>query len=242
MIRPVRALIGPVAVAGALLTAGCTSGTGDDAAPDVDAEPASTAATGDGAGDPGAEGSHEAAAPDGTASETGGNGPATPDQVAAAESLCPVLWSWVTDVGDTFNAASTAMPDLPAAQQRRDRWNLMLDDLEELDRQLLVDVGPLGDDTVLAPLIVEIETGLGSSLELIEGLRTLIDETPEIDEERPQSRASQLIVRVEKVIDVVKPELAPHDTDGSLIASFQQVPACQHAVKDVDDGTPQFNG
>jgi hypothetical protein len=26
-----------------------------------------------------------------------------------------------------------------------------------------------------------------------------------------------------------------------MIASFQQVPTCQHAVKDVDDGTPQYN-
>jgi hypothetical protein len=161
--------------------------------------------------------------------------------VAAAETLCPVMWTWVTEVGDTFNGASLEMSGLPAAEQRRQRWFEMFDEIEGLDRQLLVDVEPLADDPVLSPLVADIETGITASLSTLDDLRDLLVDTPEVDEGPHQDRTSQLVIRVEKVIDVVKPELSDHDQDGRMIASFQQVPTCQHAVKDVDDGTPQYN-
>jgi hypothetical protein len=164
------------------------------------------------------------------------------DRVAAAEALCPVMWTWVTDVGDSFNEAAMETKDLATAEQRRQRWFEMLDEMESLDRQLLVDVEPLAADPILSPLVADIEVGVRDSLSVIDDIRTLIDDTHEIDERPYQDRTSQVIIRVEKVIDVAKPELAEHDADGTLIVAFQQVPSCQQAVKDVDNGSTQFNG
>jgi hypothetical protein len=154
---------------------------------------------------------------------------------AAAAALCPIMWEWVQQVGAAFNDAAADVAELPEPEQRRSRWFEGLDRMVALDEQLLADVRPLADDEVLAPLVVDIDGGVEASLREIDDIRALFMEAPEIDEQRHQARTSQIIVRVEKVIDVAKPELADHDTDGTLIAAFAQVPSCRHSLKDVPD-------
>ena len=182
----------------------------------------------------------------GGCSSSPSDGAAASVSVESAEAFCPVLWSWVTEMGETFNAAAQDMFDLDEPEARRQRWFDALDRMEALDRRLLTDIEPIADEAdgiVLRPLVAEVSSGVADSLAELENMRELIVGSPEIDERpRHQDRSAQLIVRVEKVIDVVKPELAALDPDGLLRQAFGQVPSCQHAVKDVDDGTARYNG
>jgi len=70
----------------------------------------------------------------------------------------------------------------------------------------------------------------------------LLTDDPELDEERHQIRTSQIIVRIEKVIDLPKPDIDEHDSDGNLLEAFRAEPSCQHAIRGVDDGTARANG
>lgn len=162
--------------------------------------------------------------------------------VAAAEALCPVMWTWVKAVGEAFNEASHAVSQVDDAEGRREEWMNAFDRIEALDRQLLTDVAIFRDDPILAPVIAEIERDMPLSLAELDDIRALFAERPELDEERHQARTSQVIVGIEKVIDLPKPSLAPLDTDGTLIPAFQSVPSCQQSIKDVDDGSTQANG
>lgn len=161
--------------------------------------------------------------------------------VAAAESLCPVMWTWVKDVGATFNDTARAVGEIDDVGDRRRRWMEGFDAIEDLNDQLIVDVGRYRDDPILAPLVAEIERDMPRSTAELEAMRDLFVEQPEVDDERHQVRTSQIIVRIEKVVDLPKPELAGLDTDGTLIPAFRSVPSCQHSMKDVDDGTIQSN-
>jgi hypothetical protein len=166
----------------------------------------------------------------------------TTDPVVSAERLCPVMWDWVEDMGAIFNAASRAMADLEPGEERRSRWFDAIDELEQRNEQLLTDVDGLGDDPILAPLVADIESGMVGSMAELDDIRALFAEDPSIDDdERHQNRTAQLIVRVEKVIDLPKPELADHDVDGALIAAFRSVPSCRQSIKDADDGSTEAN-
>jgi hypothetical protein len=166
--------------------------------------------------------------------------PSFDDKVAAADSICPIMWQWVKDVGAAFNGAAGDVAGIDAPRDRRDRWYDGFDEMESLNLALLADTTLLADDPVLTPLLVDINSGVVTSLAEIDDLRALLRDTPEVDAERHQARTQQLIVRVEKVIDVVKPELAEYG-DPDLIAAFRGVPSCQHSIKDADDGTPRAN-
>lgn len=164
-----------------------------------------------------------------------------PDPVGAAEFLCPVMWTWVKDVGDVFNRASQAVGDIETAEARRQRWFAAFDEIDGLNAQLVVDVGPHRDDPILGPLVAEIERDVPLAGEELDDIRALFSESPEIDERRHQDRTAQVIVRIEKVIDLPKPSLARLDVDGTLTPAFQSVPTCQHSIRDVDDGRIQTN-
>lgn len=162
--------------------------------------------------------------------------------VQAAETLCPVMWQWVTDVGMTFNEAAADVADIDGAGARRERWFTAFDEIERLDEGLSLDLAALRHDPVLAPLVAEIERDLPLAQDELDDIRNLFDEHPEIDEQQHQDRTMQVIVRLEKVIDLPKPELSRLDTDGTLTPAFQSVPSCQQSIKDVDDGSTQANG
>jgi hypothetical protein len=151
-----------------------------------------------------------------------------------------VLWDWAKAIGGAFNDASVDVANIADPADRGDRWLRALDEMDELDRVLVVDVYAL--DRVPAGIGSADEQGVDRSLSEIDDLRELIETTPEVDEQRHQVRTSQLVVRIEKVIDVVKPRLAELDVDGSMIPAFTSVPSCQHAVKDANDGVPRANG
>lgn len=162
--------------------------------------------------------------------------------VGAAEVICPIMWEWVTEVGDAFNGASHDVADLDNPEGRRNRWSEAFDEIEQLDDELIAQVMPYTGDQFLGLLVDEIVDGMEASRAELADLRELLDSSPEVDEGRHQDRTAQLIVRVEKLIDLVKPEMAGLDEDGTLIPAFQTVPSCQHALKDVDDGVPRDNG
>lgn len=193
-------------------------------------------------GDPRAAGEGEESTGDPSSTTSTAAGPASEEAVAAAEELCPIMWTWVTDVGRAFNEAAEAVGDIADIDRRRARWEEAFVEIERLDAALLVDLGPLADDPVLAPLVAEIVRDLPLAQEELDGIRRLFVDRPEVDEQRHQVRTSQIIVRIEKVIDLPKPDLRPLDTDGTLLPAFRRVVACQHAIRDVDDGTTTYNG
>lgn len=172
---------------------------------------------------------------------TAADEPSHTDIVAAAERLCPVMWDWVKDMGDAFNAASSDVASIDDAGGRRDRWLAALLEMRSLNDRLQRDVAAMSDAEVIAGLIDEILDDVPRSNEEIESLEALIQSSPEVDEERHQARTAQLIVRVEKVIDLPKPDLVPLDPNGVLLPAFREVPSCQHSIRDVDVGTVQVN-
>ncbi len=163
------------------------------------------------------------------------------DVVVAAETLCPVVWEWVKFVGDAFNDAAGDVASIDAPAARRRRWADALDRIEESTDQLGRNVGVHRDDPILGPLVAEIERDLPRSRAEIDEIRDLFRDSPEIDEGRHQDRTVQVIVRIEKVIDLPKPDLGELDLDGTLMAGFRRVPSCQHAIRDVDDGVARSN-
>ncbi len=162
------------------------------------------------------------------------------ERVAAGEALCGALWTHIKAIGKAFNEGAGDVATIERSQDRRARWLAVLDEMRSLNDSLADEVGKL-DQPRLEPMVVDIVAGVERANSELDDLSELIADTPELDEERHQRRTSQLIVRIEKVVDVVKPEMADYE-DADLVAAWRTVPACQHAVKDVDDGTPRSNG
>jgi len=160
----------------------------------------------------------------------------------AAEILCPVMWTWVKGIGGAFNAASGDVASVDSPDGRRARWGQAFDEMISLNEALDADLMAMTGNAVLAPIVGEILRDLPLSSAEVEDIRRLLTDQPDIDELRHQERTMQLIVRVEKVISLAKPSMAGLDPTGDLIPAFREVPSCQHALDDVDDGTPQANG
>ncbi len=162
----------------------------------------------------------------------------------AAAVACPVLWDWTKSIGRAFNDAGRDVAEIDDAALRRQRWLDALDEMEQLNGRLAVSVAAWADDDpILGPLAVEIERDLPGSNTELDDIRRLIAETPEVDEEADdQIRAGTLITRVEKVIELPKPDFVVDDPDGVLLAAFQDEPSCQHVVRGADDGRVQANG
>lgn len=174
------------------------------------------------------------------------SGPGAPaidrDATAAAETLCPIMWDWVKNIGGAFNDASRDVAEIDDPSQRRDRWRAAFDEMEALNGDLDRQISAFPTDETLGPLVAEITRDIPRANGELDALRQLLDDHPEIDEQRHQARTQQLIVRVEKVVDLPKPDLAALDIDGSLLPAFREVPSCQQSIRDADGGRPQSNG
>lgn len=179
----------------------------------------------------------------------GASGPAPTNAAAAvagdddrviATAICEPMWAWITGVGDRFNETSRELKDLPEGDARRDAVLTMLDDIEASGADLLVTLDALAGP-ITEELVAEVAAGMEGSIAELADIRQLVIDTPELDTGGPQLRLSQVIVRIEKVIDLPKPSLAAYE-DPELAAAFVAVPACQHAVKDANDGSPRYNG
>lgn len=169
--------------------------------------------------------------------------PATEEDVLdAAHSLCPIVWDYVKGVGEVFNDAASDVASIPTGDERRARWLGALADVEALALELGPATEPWSEHPALSPLIAEIERDIPRALSEVEDIRDLFAQRPELDDERHQVRTQQVIVRIEKVIDLPKPDLTPNDPDGMLREVFRTVPSCQHAIRGADDGTPRANG
>jgi hypothetical protein len=162
------------------------------------------------------------------------------DDRLAAVAICEPLWNWITGIGDRFNETSRAFKDVPEGAPRQDAILAMLDDMAMSGSDLVGSLRTL-DGTLTQRLVDDVATGMAGSLAEIDDIRTLVLDTPELDTDRPQLRLSQVIVRIEKVIDLPKPSLAAY-SDVALTDLFIETRACQHAVKDANDGRQQYNG
>lgn len=160
--------------------------------------------------------------------------------LTAGEELCPVLWDFAKGIGEIFNTASGDVSAIASGDDRRLRWHEALDEMQARDDLLAEVVGGM-TDPVLLPIKADILAGIDKSKQELASLHALLDGHPEVDDESHLPRTAQLIVRVEKVIDVVKPEMKDYD-NRQLIDTWRNIPSCQHSVKDVNDGTPQANG
>lgn len=165
---------------------------------------------------------------------------ASADQPAAT-AICDPLWRWITGVGDRFNETSRGLKDLPEGEPRRTAVLGMLDDIRASGAAVVVELEALAAGPALERLVADVADGMQRSYDELDDLRRLVLDTPEFDQGRPQPRLSQVIVRIEKVIDLPKPRLATYG-DPALTAAFAAVPSCQHAVKDANDATPRYNG
>lgn len=166
--------------------------------------------------------------------------PTYDDKVAAAAVFCPLMWDAYRSLSEAFNRVSLTMKDLPAPVDRRARWEKAFLEMEETEQQLAATLEGL-DVPVLELAREQVLEGLELSGAEIDDIRLLFVDSPEIDEQRHQARTQQIVVRVEKVIDLIKPEMSVY-RDPEMIEAFRTVPACQHAVKDVDDGIGRANG
>ncbi len=173
---------------------------------------------------------------------TANQAPTSKEALAAAEQICPVMWTWVKDVGAAFNLASADVASIDDPAERRIRWEAAFGEIETLNQRLADDLARYRRDEILGPLVAEVERDLPLASEELDDIRQLFVDYPEIDEEPHQVRTSQVIVRMEKVIDLPKPDLKPLDPDGVLVAAFRQVASCQQSIRDVDDGDTRSNG
>ncbi len=164
------------------------------------------------------------------------------DETLAAETICPLMWTWVQDIGVIFNGASSEVATIADPQDRRSRWLEAFDEMDTRNTELNEAVDAYGLDPILGPIVTEIQRDIPLATDELNDIRSMIADTPEVDEGRHQNRTSQLLLRIEKVIDLPKPELAQLDTSGSLIAAFGTVPSCQNSVKDVAVGSTQDDG
>ena len=164
------------------------------------------------------------------------------DLTAAAEALCPPTWEWVKAIGAAFNDAAEDVRSIDSAEGRRARWFDALSEMRALDAGLGDTIEPWADDPVLGPIVAQMQRDLPKADDELDDLRSLFEQFPDLDDGPSQGRTQQLIVRVEKVIDLPKPDLDEIDPSGALGATFAAVPACQHSMKGANDGQSRFNG
>lgn len=162
----------------------------------------------------------------------------TPDEAAAAATaLCPVLLDHLSAIGAAFNRAAEDVATLETGADRRVRWMAALDEMEQDNAELRDALDGLDGAGVaaLVPIVADVRAGADASDDVLDDIRALFDEDPTIDDQRHQMRTSQVIVRVEKVISRVRPEMNDYG-DPALNAAFRDHDNCRNAVREVDDG------
>lgn len=159
---------------------------------------------------------------------------------AEAGRFCDVVWGWYKTTTGRFNDMSDAARQEPDPSARRVLLFEAFDDFEQASRDLADDVAEFTEGP-MATLADQVVADVPASLDAVDEMRLVVEADPEIDEQRPQMRLSQLIILMEKVIDLPKPDITA-DSDPDLVAAVQAVPACQFAVKGADDGVGRYNG
>lgn len=159
---------------------------------------------------------------------------------AEAEALCPLLWEFRLDVGSIANAMSRQTNGMEDRGQRRQRYLQAVDELEQRGEQLLADLGGLPAGPYRDELLHQIEAGWERAATTLEEMRDTIQDRPLAEEPPARQRISQLFGLIEKVIDLPQPELLPVGGEAAVLA-YREVPSCQFAIKDVDDGTVRNN-
>lgn len=157
-----------------------------------------------------------------------------------AAAVCPMLWDWQREVGARINEmseAATAQDD-PVARQAiyLETFADLGDRLDDLDDT----IAELPPTAHTAALQTEVRTGIAAAHRELADIAAEVEATAPADEPDGRRRVPSFFGELEKVIDVVKPEIAGYD-DPAFTAEFAALPACQFGVKDVDDGVPRAN-
>ena len=123
------------------------------------------------------------------------------------------------------------------------RQTLYLDTFADIDATLVELDGVIA--TLPASLHTEamrneVASGIATARSELEELAADVASTAPGDEPDGRVRVPSFFGEFEKVIDVVKPEIAGYG-DPDLTSAFAALPACQFGVKDVDDGVARSN-
>lgn len=157
-----------------------------------------------------------------------------------AAAVCPTLWDWQREVGARINEMSAAAT---AEEDARHRQVLYVDTFADLDGALdrleeaIAELPPTAHTEAMQG---EVTDGITVAHRELADLVAQVQGTAPADEPEGRLRVPTFFGELEKVIDVVKPELARYE-DPDLTAAFASLPACQFGVKDVDDGVPRAN-
>jgi len=159
---------------------------------------------------------------------------ADPGFVAVAEEICPIMWRWQLEVGQTMNEMSSATRGELDATNRRSMYARAFTEARELTAGLRGQLRGLTSGPFADLLAQDILDGLAHAERIIGDLETETDMAGAYTEVVPV-----IFIGFEKVIDVAKPEMASYGND-DLVAAFMTVPQCQHGVKDANDGVPRY--
>ena len=162
-----------------------------------------------------------------------------PVYVAAAEQLCPILWTWQKDVGSTMNDMSSAARREEDPSARQALYLGALDEILELNDQLDAAVLSLGDADPLNRIVPDVRSGLNASNTILDRTTSTIQRRySELEPPTYGEIVPAIFIDIEKAIDVAKPEMASY-RDDALRSAFTSVSQCQHSVKDANDGIPR---
>lgn len=162
-----------------------------------------------------------------------------PQFVAAAEELCPVMWTWQKDVGSVMNEMSGT-----ARNEEDGRARLLLyldatDQIRQLNQELEDAMSALGGSAPLDQITPDVLSGIDTSNSILDtAIEKIQGRYSELEMPTYGQIVPAMFLDVEKAIDVVKPEMASYEDD-DLIAAFRSVPQCQHGVKDANEGVPR---
>ena len=177
----------------------------------------------------------------GACASTGADDPPSAAYPALVASVCPMLWDWQRDVGGRINEMSGAAIDEDRPEARQ---TLYLDTFADIDVALdrLADaITEFPDSAHTATMQSEITTGIDAARRELDDLTATVVGTAVADEPDGRRRVPTFFGEFEKVIDLVKPEIAGYE-DPELTTAFAADGTCRFAVKDVDDGVARSNG
>lgn len=163
-----------------------------------------------------------------------------PVYVAAAEELCPILWTWQKNVGSAMNDMSFEARREDDSLARRALYLRAFDEIRELNAQLDATVVSLGDTDPLDRIVPDVRSGLKASNAILDRTTSTIQRRySEFEAPSYGDIVPVIFLDIEKAIDVAKPEMASY-RDDDLRSAFTSVAQCQHGVKDANDGIPRY--
>ena len=159
--------------------------------------------------------------------------------VSAASDICPILWQWQLGVGGVMNEMSHAAFHETDPEERKTLYLRAIEDARQEAEALRTKLAALPAERFRSFFVSEIRKGLDAAEQTINHTEAEVHRiyntvTPTYHEIVPT-----IFLSFEKVIDLPKPELGTYG-DPLLIPSFQEIPQCQHGVKDADDGEARY--